>query len=295
MDNLEFNGVWTALVTPLYRGEVDFKSLKNIIRHQLDNGVDGFVVSGTTGESPTLTREEKQKIFKYVRSEVASHVPLMFGSGSNSTQETIELSKAAKKWGAKSLLIVVPYYNKPPQRGLVAHFGSVAAAVKLPVMLYNVPSRTVVGLTLESIQTLSKVKNIIGIKEATGDLEFGVKILRSSKLGFSVMSGDDGTCVDLAFEGGSGVISVLSHIVPDKLKIFIEDARNKKASAPRDFKKYLKLTNMLFKEANPIPVKAALKTMGLIKSDEVRLPLSPIDPKLNKELKAEMKYLGICE
>ncbi len=288
-----FEGVWTALATPFLKGEIDFESLKKLLRFQIENGVEGFVVSGTTGESPTLTKDEKKKLLQFVMAEAAGQVPVMFGSGSNSTAETIELSKNAVAWGAKSLLVVVPYYNKPPQRGLVAHFKNIAASVEVPVMLYNVPGRTVAALDVDSIVELAQVENIIGIKEATGDLAFGEKVRAACGKEFSILSGDDATCVDLAYRGSQGVISVLSHVIPRKLVDFISQARNQNKSAPEEFKKYLRLTNLLFKEANPIPVKAALRQMGIIASDELRLPLSAALEGLKAELKSELKNLGI--
>lgn len=286
-------GVWTAIVTPFLKGEVDFVSLEKLIAYQMEKGIEGFVVSGTTGESPTLSTEEKKKVLQFVISKVAGQVPVMFGSGSNSTSDTIALSKAAVSWGAKSLLVVVPYYNKPPQKGLVAHFSAVAKSVDVPVVLYNVPGRTITSLSLDSIANLSQIENIVGIKEATGDIEFGKNILRECK-GLQVLSGDDGTCVDLALQGAHGVISVLSHIIPDSLVSFIDRARRNDKEVSREFKKFLPVTDLLFKEANPIPVKFALKEMGIIASDEVRLPLVTASESLSKELKSELKRLGIC-
>ncbi len=289
----KFEGVWTALITPFYRGEVDLQSLKELLQFQLENGVEGFVVNGTTGECPTLTKEEKRKILQFVISEVAGEVPVMFGSGTNSTAETVELSRSAVDWGAKSLLVVVPYYNKPPQRGLIGHFTTVANSVSVPLFLYNVPSRTVVTLNFESIQALSRVTNISGIKEATGDVKFGKKIKEYCGENFHVFSGDDASCVELAYNGSDGVISVLSHVIPQELVELHQRAREKDKSAVEEFRAFDKLTNLLFSEANPIPVKWAMKAMGIIRSDEVRLPLVPLLEDVAAELKREMGRLGI--
>jgi 4-hydroxy-tetrahydrodipicolinate synthase len=288
-----FEGVWTALATPFYKGEVDWDSLKKLLRFQLDNGIEGFVVSGTTGESPTLTREEKKRILRFVLSEVAGQVPVMFGSGGNSTAESVELSRLAVEWGAESLLTVVPYYNKPPQRGLVAHFSQIAQAVDVPVMLYNVPGRTVAGLAFESVQALSKIANIVGIKEATGDVEFGKKIIDGCGPDFAVFSGDDGTCVELAAAGSRGVISVLSHLIPSELVKLHREARGGDRSALGGFAAFSSLTDLLFKEANPIPVKWALRRMGIFRSEELRLPLVSLQDGVALELREEMKKLGL--
>ena len=289
----KFEGVWTALITPFYKGEVDFQSLKELVQFQLENGIEGFVVNGTTGESPTLTKEEKKKVLQFVVSEAAGQVPVMFGSGTNSTAESIELSRNAVDWGAKSLLTVVPYYNKPPQRGLVGHFSAIAKAVPVPIFLYNVPSRTVVTLNFESIQSLSRISNIAGIKEATGDVKFGKKIKEYFGEKFLVFSGDDGTSVELAYEGGDGVISVLSHIFPSEIVELHRRARERDKSAVEEFKVYDKVTDLLFSEANPIPVKWAMKLMGVIRSDELRLPLVPMSEEGSQNLKKEMQKLGL--
>lgn len=289
----KFEGVWTALITPFYKGEVDYPSLKELIQFQMENGIEGFVVNGTTGESPTLTKEEKRKTLQFVLGEVAGEVPVMFGSGTNSTAETVELSRSAVDWGAKSLLVVVPYYNKPPQRGLVGHFTTIAKSVSVPIFLYNVPSRTVVTLNFESIQALSRITNIAGIKEASGDVKFGKKIKDHCGEKFHVFSGDDGSCVELAYNGSDGVISVLSHVIPRELVDLHQRAREDDKSAVEEFKAFDKLTNLLFSEANPIPVKWAMKAMGIIRSDELRLPLVSLQDDAAAELKREMNKLGI--
>jgi 4-hydroxy-tetrahydrodipicolinate synthase len=272
------SGILTALVTPFWSGEIDWESLRKLVRAQLDGGVQGLVVGGTTAESPTLSGDEKRKLFEFVKSEVASAVPLVMGTGSNSTAETVQATRAAKEWGAAAALVVVPYYNKPPQRGLVAHFRAVAQASDLPVILYNVPSRTITALSLESIVELSRVPGIVAIKEASGDLRFGQQIAQQTQLLLS--SGDDGSALALAGVGGRGVISVISHLIPREFtELFKLAVGGDAVTAQRRFdEKYGGLNSHLYCEANPIPVKYALWKMGILRSPELRLPLIELDP-----------------
>jgi 4-hydroxy-tetrahydrodipicolinate synthase len=288
-----FEQVWTALITPFHNQQIDFDSLKKLLRFQLDGGVSGFVISGTTGESPTLTSEEKHDIFRFVKSEVAGQVPLVMGTGSNSTHETVVATKNATAWGADGVLVVVPYYNKPPQRGLVQHFQTVARASTRPVLLYNVPGRTVASLSLDSIYELSKEKNIVGIKEATGDVEFGRQIILKCGREFLLSSGDDSTALSLALVGARGTISVLSHVIPREFSGLFRRATEGDDKTEGEFQKYKALTDKLFSEANPIPVKAALQLMGIIKSDELRLPLVVLKEDLRRDLQKEMKACGL--
>lgn len=291
----KLEGVLTALVTPFKNGEVDEKSLKKLVRHQLDNGVHGFVVSGTTGESPTLSKEEKRRCFDIVKSESGGQVPIVVGTGTNSTRESVAATKDAESWGADAALVVVPYYNKPPQRGLVAHFTEVANATKLPVLLYNVPSRTITALSAESMKTLSKVNNIVGVKEASGDMALAKQIVSDCGSDFLLTSGDDGTFLNLMEAGGRGVISVGAHILPKQFSQSCELALQGKHSAAADLMgKYMPLVSkQLYTEANPIPVKAALALMGIIESSEMRLPLvTHAEPHLS-DLKKMMKDVGI--
>ncbi|HEX4925460.1 MAG TPA: 4-hydroxy-tetrahydrodipicolinate synthase [Bdellovibrionales bacterium] len=288
-----FDGVFTALITPFSGGEIDFDSLKRLVRFQLDNKINGFVISGTTAESPVLTDREREKIFSFVKSEVAGQVPLIVGTGTNSTQSTIEFSREAEKWGADALLTVTPYYNKPPQRGLVEHFKAVAKAVSVPVILYNVPSRTITSLSLDTIKTLSEADNIIGIKEASGDVEFGRSIYQKCGSNFLITSGDDGTWLQLCSVGGRGTISVLSHLIPGRMVEQLEQLRRREPGVMQEAEKYNDLIKLLFIEANPIPVKAALKMMGIIKSEELRLPLVPLAAEYREPLKRALERLEI--
>ncbi len=289
----KFDGIFTALVTPFLKGEVDYNSLKKLVRFQLDQKINGLVISGTTGESPTLSSPEKEKIFSFIKSEVAGQVPLVVGTGSNSTSSSVEASRAAEKWGADAVLVVTPYYNKPPQRGLVEHFKKVAESVALPVILYNVPTRTITAISLETIQTLSRVKNIIGIKEASGDIELGRQIHKSCGPEFLLTSGDDGTWLELCQNGARGTISVLSNIAPRQMVSQLDRLHKKDSAVLSEAKKFNELIRLLFVEANPIPVKAALQMMGVIQSDELRLPLVRLAEEHRKPLQQELEKMGM--
>jgi 4-hydroxy-tetrahydrodipicolinate synthase len=284
-----FEGVITALITPFKNNEVDYFSLKKLIRQQLDQGIDGFVVHGTTGESPTTTDLEKEKIFQFIKSEVSKQVPLIVGSGSNSTQETIQKSKKAEQWGADALLVVVPYYNKPPQRGLFEHFNSTANSVEIPTILYNVPGRTITSLELETVVALSENKKIVGIKEATGDVEFGAKIIEKCRKDFCVLSGDDKTCMALASRGGKGVIGVVTHLISGKMREIYKKIKSGDKDALNGYEKFFSLIDSMYLEANPIPVKYALKKTGILESEELRLPLMSLSQNLRSKIDSELK------
>ncbi len=292
MKNL--SGVFTALITPFKDQKVDFLSLEKLIDCQIAGGVDGFVINGTTAESPTLKIEEREKIYNFIRKKIGNSKTLIFGTGSNDSDKTIKDSLRAQDLGADALLIVVPYYNKPPQRGLIAHFSNVANVVDLPILLYNVPGRTVAALSAESIAELSHVKNIVGIKEATGDIQFLRDIKKLAAKNFIYLSGDDGTFVEFLKNGGNGVISVSSHLFPAVMKNWLEMVASGKGDhALLDFQKYKTLTNLLFAEANPIPVKAALKMMNIIECDDLRLPLVTLEEKWRKPIRDELLKLNL--
>lgn len=271
-----FKGVFTALITPFKNGKVDFDSLERLVQYQVKNRVTGFVVNGTTAESPTLKEQEVIEIFKFIRSKVGPNFPLIMGTGNNDTETTIKKSKEAEALGADAVLVVVPYYNKPPQRGLLEHYVKVADAVNIPVILYNVPSRTITALELPTIKKLSEHPNIIGIKEASGNIAFLREIKEQCGDEFLALSGDDATYDEFMMNGGHGTISVASHLFP---QVFHE----RKAS------KYLPLINYLFVEANPIPVKMAMHLMGVIDSPELRLPLVTLADNHKAKLKELLK------
>ncbi|OQW47789.1 MAG: 4-hydroxy-tetrahydrodipicolinate synthase [Proteobacteria bacterium SG_bin7] len=284
-------GIITAIITPFKKGEIDYSSLRKLIRFQLESGVDGIVVAGTTGESPTLSLEEKEEVFKFIKSEVAGEVSVIMGTGSNSTKETVSATKKAEKWGADAALVVVPYYNKPPQEGLYQHFEKVAENTRLPIILYNVPGRTVTSLSVETIIRLSEISNVVGIKEATGDIKMTEDILKRATKDFYVLSGDDATYLDLYDVGAEGVISVLSNILPKETKNWAKNHGKKKVL--EEFEDYKKFVNALFAEVNPIPIKMALYWRGLIASPELRLPLVELSENSQALLKKEMKRLEI--
>lgn len=276
----KFKGVITALITPFEKGAIDFASMEKLIQMQIKMGVSGFVINGTTAESPTLNKQEKKQIFEFVKSKVPKEFPLIMGTGSNSTEETIQASKDAEKMGADALLVVVPYYNKPPQRGLLEHFKAVADSVQIPTILYNVPSRTITALELDTIKKLSEHPKIIGIKEASGNISFASDIRKACGESFILLSGDDGTYDDFVKAGGDGVISVASHIIPQAMD-------RKKAT------EYKELIDLLFVEANPIPVKKALQLMKIIKSSECRRPLVELLESNTQKLSKAMQNKGL--
>lgn len=282
-----FTGVYTALVTPFLKGQVDFESVEKLVEYQIKAGIAGFIVNGTTGESPTLTTEESLEILKVVKNKSQGRAHVIFGSGSNSTQKTIELSQKAEAAGAEGLLVVVPYYNKPTQRGLLEHYQSVAKNVKTPIMLYNVPGRTITSLNLETIKTLSEVPNIAAIKEATGDIGFGRQVILAAPGSFIVSSGDDESCLDLRNFGGQGVVSVCSHVIPKKMVEWFHGEMNEKHLV--EFAEVKPLISSMYISTNPIPVKAAMQIMGVIRSDEMRLPLTTLEPDQRRTLEAQMK------
>lgn len=289
-----FKGTLTALITPFKNDKIDYASLDRLLKQQLDGGVDGFVVNGTTAESPTLTASEVNDLYKHIRSFCGEKTPLVVGTGSNGTAKTVEDSKKAQDMGADAILVVVPYYNKPPQRGLYEHFKTVATSVKIPTILYNVPGRTITSLAVETIRDLAKVPGVIGIKEASGKIDFDQEIIKSCGKDFVMLSGDDGTYVEFLSVGGHGVISVASHVIPKQMvqwKKWAAEGQLDKARA--DINKYMDLINLLFVEANPIPVKKALQIMGVIDSGSLRLPMMELGPEHTEKLKAEMKKVGV--
>ena len=287
----DIRGIITALATPFVKGELDFVSFKKLLQFQLSQGIDGFVVNGTTAESPCLLPKEVEQLFEWTRKE-AKEAFLILGVGSNCTKKTLANIKTAKAWKADAVLAVVPYYNKPPQRGLVWHFKSLADKSELPLFLYNVPARTGVGLSLESIVELSLHPNIKGIKEASGNIELGKQIIKNSQKDFILLSGDDDTCFDLCALGAQGVISVMSHILGKEMKKLFRIIKQgeKKEQALKEYKdKYQVLLKEIYCESNPIGIKMALHLMGLFHSAELRSPLMILGESEKNSLKEELQ------
>lgn len=287
-------GVYTALVTPFRNGSIDEKALKKLVGFQMAGGVDGIVPCGTTGEAPTLSYEEHERVIELTVKYSAGKVPIIAGTGSNSTEEAIELTSTAKKLGADACLLTTPYYNKPTQEGMVAHFTAIAEKTRMPVVLYNIPGRTGVNMTPETIARLAKVKNIIAIKEAAGSLTQVSEIYRLTGGRFTILSGDDGLFLPMMSVGAVGVISVFSNIMPKELKALYKAFMVEKnaAKAIKLHTKYMPLFQNLFIETNPIPIKEAMYRMGMI-AREYRLPLCPISDKNGEFLAGLMKEYGL--
>lgn len=291
-----FQGSMVAIVTPMQRdGSIDKKSLHDLVEWHIESKTDALVVVGTTGEGCTLSNEEQEEILKSVVKQVAKRVPVIAGTGSNCTQHTIELTLNAKKAGVDAALIVTPYYNKPSQEGLFAHYKLVAEKCDLPIILYNVPGRTGCDLLPETIERLSTISNIIGIKEATGKIDRGVEIMKRCGSDFAVYSGDDETALTLMVNGAKGVISVTANVAPAEMHEMCHAALNgNQDSAEKINATLMPLHKKLFLESNPVPVKWALSEMGLIPPG-IRLPLVTLNTKFHAELKDAMKAAGIIK
>lgn len=293
MKNTIFTGSATALVTPINDKGVDFDALKNLIEFQIKNGTDALVICGTTGEAPTLDDGEHLDAIECAVSSAGGTVPVIAGTGSNNTDHAIMMNKEAQKRGADGLLWVTPYYNKTTQRGLIKHYEALAASTDLPAILYNVPGRTAVDIKPETVEALSKIENIVAIKEATGDVARAADIIARCGDNIDVYSGNDDIIVPLMSIGAKGVISVLSNIIPRQTHDLCALCLNGDfVSAGKLQIKYFNLVKALFCEVNPIPVKTALNLMGL-GAGKLRLPLYEMEDKNLEFLKAEMKKLNL--
>lgn len=267
-------GSYVALVTPFKNNEIDYNALEKLIDFHIENGTDGILLCGTTGESPALAGDEKERLVRFAVKKIDGRLPVMLGTGSNNVSHTISATARAKEWGADSALVITPYYNKPTQNGLYLHFKAVAENTDIPIVIYNVPGRTGVNITAETtIKLAEEFKNIVAIKEASGDLVQLSKIVRDAPAGFAVLSGEDALNYPILCCGGSGVISVTANIVPGMVHDLVEFTEKSKFTKARELHlKLLKLNNMMFIETNPIPVKESLHLMGLIER-ELRLPM----------------------
>ena len=288
-------GSLVALLTPMLEdGSVDYPGLRKLIDWHIAEGTDCIVVVGTTGESPTVTVEEHREIIRVSVEHAAGRMPIMAGCGANSTAEAIALAKYAREVGANSQLQVVPYYNKPTQEGQFQHFKAIAEATgDLPIVLYNVPGRTVADMQHETVLRLSEVPGIVGIKEATGNLERAQWLIRDARPGFSILSGDDPTAVALMLCGGHGNVSVTANIAPrlmsELCKAAIAGQRDRAMEIQR---RLMPVHRYLFVEANPIPVKWAAARMGLC-GGALRLPLTPLSPALHPSVEAALAATGL--
>lgn len=289
-----FTGSLVAIVTPMFEdGRLDLDALKKLIDFHVDAGTDGIVIVGTTGESPTVNVDEHCLLIKTTVEYVAKRVPVIAGTGANSTAEAIELTAKAKSLGADACLLVAPYYNKPSQEGLYQHFKAVAEAVAIPQILYNVPGRTGCDLSNDTVVRLAQVPNIVGIKDATGGIERGTDLLLRVPADFAVYSGDDATSLALMLLGGKGVISVTANVAPQLMHDMCVHALNGHIAAAKAANaKLFALHQKLFVEANPIPVKWVLQQMGLIATG-IRLPLVNLSSQYHEVLRSAMKQAEI--
>lgn len=290
-----FTGSLVAIVTPMFEdGRLDLDALKKLIDFHVDAGTDGIVIVGTTGESPTVNVDEHCLLIKTTVEYVAKRVPVIAGTGANSTAEAIELTAKAKSLGADACLLVAPYYNRPSQEGLYQHFKAVAEAVAIPQILYNVPGRTGCDLSNDTVVRLAQVPNIVGIKDATGGIERGTDLLLRVPADFAVYSGDDATSLALMLLGGKGVISVTANVAPQLMHDMCVHALNGDIAAAKAANaKLFALHQKLFVEANPIPVKWVLQQMGLIATG-IRLPLVNLSSQYHEVLRSAMKQAEIA-
>jgi len=287
-------GSMVALVTPMdAQGRLDWDSLSKLVDFHLQEGTNAIVAVGTTGESATLDVNEHIEVIRRVVDQVASRIPVIAGTGANSTREAIELTNNAKRAGADACLLVTPYYNKPTQEGLYQHFKAIAEAVDIPQILYNVPGRTACDMLADTVVRLSTVPNIVGIKEATGDIQRAKDIIARVSSDFLVYSGDDATAIELILAGGKGNISVTANVAPrDMSEMCAAAMRGDVAAARAIHEKLMPLNKNLFIESNPIPVKWALHEMGLM-PDGIRLPLTWLSQACHEPLRQAMRQSGV--
>ncbi len=289
-----FTGTYTAIITPFKNGEVDEAALARLVKLQVRAGVDGIVSVGTTGESPTVSYEEHVHLNALAVKLAAGKIKVIAGTGANSTKEAVYLTQEAEKAGADGSLQVAPYYNKPTQEGLYQHFRAIARATRLPILLYNIPGRCGVEITIETVARLARdCRNIVGIKEAGGNADRVSQLRAALGAKFTILSGDDSLTLPFMAVGAQGVISVASNVAPKQVAAMVSAFLNGKPElALRLHAKLYPLFKDLFIEANPIPVKAALAMMGLAE-EEYRLPLVPMNPKNRERLRATLKACGI--
>jgi 4-hydroxy-tetrahydrodipicolinate synthase len=294
-EEVMFKGAIVAIVTPFKNGQLDEDTYRQLIEFQLENGTHGIVPCGTTGESPTLSHAEHKRVVEVCLEQVNKRVPVIAGTGSNNTTEAIELTKHAQAAGADGALMITPYYNKPTQEGLYQHYKKIAECTNIPIVVYNVPGRTSLNLLPETVARLAEFPNIVGIKEATGDLRQGAQVLALCGDKITVLSGDDFTALPLMTVGGQGVISVVSNVVPqDMARMCSAFLAGDLGQARQLHYKMWPLMEAMFYETNPVPVKTALKLMGKI-TGEVRLPLCPMSTANEEKLRQVMVKYGLIK
>jgi len=285
---VKFKGIFVPIVTPFLNDKVDVASLRNLIDYLINEGVAGLVPSGTTGEAPTLSLDEHKEVIKITVEEAGGRVPVLAGTGSNETVKAIELTRYAESAGADGALIVCPYYNKPTQAGVIEHFKAISKSVDIPIILYNIPKRTGVNMTVDTTLKLSGQDNIVGIKECGCDFYQVMELIRHIK-DFSILSGEDALTFAICCLGGHGAVAASAHISPSRwVKMYDAIEKEQIQEARRIHYDFLPLIDILFSESNPAPLKAALKMLGIISSDEVRLPLVHASDGCKQSLKDEL-------
>ncbi len=291
---MEFRGSIVAMITPFTEdGKIDREGVERLINFHIENGTDAILLAGTTGESATLTHDEHKELIKMGVEIAGGRIPIVAGTGSNSTAEAIDLTRAAKDAGADAALLITPYYNKPTQKGMYLHFKKIAEEVDIPIILYNVPSRTGINLLPDTVAKLSEIPNIVAVKEASGNLGQMVQIVSKVKEGFKLMSGDDQLLLPILSIGGTGVISVVANIIPKDMAQMIKEweAGNVEKAREMYYKMY-PLAQAMFYETNPIPVKTAAGLLGL-PTGPLRLPLAPMDDANLERMKQAMRSYGL--
>lgn len=289
---MHFGNISTAMVTPFdSKGNVDFNKTTKLINYLIENGSDSLVVAGTTGESPTLSTEEKVALFRHVVKVVDKRVPVIAGTGSNNTKQSIDLTKKAEQAGVDAIMIVAPYYNKPSQEGIIAHYKAIAEATSLPILAYNVPGRTVVSIAAETVVELSKIPNVVAIKDAGGNIGDMSRIIEETPEDFLLYSGDDGIALPVLAIGGAGVISVASHVIGNEMQqmvTFYKEGRVQEAASLH--RRLLPVMDELFAAPSPAPVKTALQLNGLDVGG-VRLPLLPLNQGQRESLSKVLQHV----
>jgi len=289
-----FTGAMVALITPFQDGIIDFETLDELVDFQLDNGIDGIVPVGTTGESPTLSHEEHKQVIERVVKSVGGKVPVIAGAGSNSTAEAIELAAFSKNVGADATLQVDPYYNKPTQEGFYQHFKAIAEEVDLPIVLYDIPGRCGAGMTPDTIVRLAEFENIVGVKDATGKMDHVSEV--ATRCDLTILSGDDSMTLPIASVGGKGVVSVVANIVPADVKAMTDLILEGDLVSARQWhnKLFALCRNLLSLSTNPIPIKAAVSMLNLA-SEELRLPMTPLEEDKKAVLRQTLETYGLLQ